>query len=98
MTPSAAPPLAMSDPLAEPDLDEDRLGVLPMRGPVPYLTDSELQARRLLGGTPPRHTVAWLHATSAEVARVAAHRGLVPSCWRVGETAVWSSARPTPMM
>jgi hypothetical protein len=65
-----------------------RLGVLPVAGPVPYLTDSEQEARRLLASPQPAGDLTWLHATSLEVARIAAHRGLGPSCWRSGDCCV----------
>lgn len=78
----------MSVPPPDGSVEDDRLGVLPTAGPVPYLTDSEEEARRLLAGAQSSRDITWLHATSVEVARIAAHRGLVPSCWRGGDCCV----------
>lgn len=67
---------------------DDQLGRLPLTGPLPYLTEREAHARQLQAGPHPSTTVRWLHATSLAVARVAAYRGLVPSCWRGGDACV----------
>lgn len=78
----------MCVPRSESHVGEDRLGVLPTAGPVPYLTDSELEARRLLAGAQPTREVVWYHATSVDVTQIAAHLGLVPSCWHGGDCCV----------
>jgi hypothetical protein len=69
-------------------MDHDRLGVLPLVGPVPYLTAVEEEARRLLVAPQPATNSTWWHATSVEVARIATRYGLVPSCWRGGDCCV----------
>jgi hypothetical protein len=78
----------MSVPPPDAGFEDERLGVLPCAGPVPYLTDSEEEARTLLAAAQPDEDVVWVHATSIDVARIVAHRGVVPSCWRGGDCCV----------
>jgi hypothetical protein len=78
----------MSSPRSDTSSADDQLGVLPLAGPVPYLTLSKRRARTLLLG--PRPTVAstWVHATSVDNALTASRHGLIPSCWRGGDACV----------
>jgi hypothetical protein len=78
----------MSELPPDVEIDGHELGTLPLVGPVPYLTDSEQEARAMLAGPHPRERTRWLHATSREVAVIAAHQGLIPSCWHGGHGCV----------
>jgi hypothetical protein len=71
------------------------LGVLPLAGPVPYLTLSAHRARTLMHGPRPTIASTWVHATSIDGAVAAAHYGLIPSCWHGGDgCVVFGSSAP----
>jgi len=78
----------MSSPPSDRSPAEVELGVLPLAGPVPYLTLSERRARTLLLGPRPTTASTWVHATSIDGAIAAACEGLIPSCWRGGDGCV----------
>jgi hypothetical protein len=78
----------MSESRSDAQRDASELGILPLLGPVPYLAESDREARALLAGPCPSERTLWLHATSCEVALIAAHQGLIPSCWHGGDGCV----------
>lgn len=70
-------------------------GTFPDDGPIPYLTDDpaaalDLLGRRQLG----RKSGRWFHGTYDDAIGAIAVSGLIPSCWRGGDTcAVFGAAR-----
>jgi hypothetical protein len=78
----------MSESQSDIQRDAYEPGILPLLGPVPYLTESDREARAMLAGPCPSEPTVWLHATSCEVALIAAHQGLIPSCWHGGHGCV----------
>jgi hypothetical protein len=63
----------------------DRNGAFPRDRPLTYLHLTEAEVRALRAQAPPPE-VTWFHATSEEAACAAALYGLVPSCWRGGDS------------
>lgn len=60
-------------------------GAFPAAGPVVYLAQDAESARAMLAGRRAGYA-QWFHATCLDGAIQAAHRGLIPSCWRGGDT------------
>lgn len=62
------------------------LGAFPSPGPITYLDLDldEMETMLRLGPFPP--LARWYHATTAEVAARAMVEGLIPSCWRGGDS------------
>jgi hypothetical protein len=65
--------------------DFERLGAFPVAGPVVYLPGDPDELRRVLTGPYPSPR-RWFHATYEHVAVAACQQGLVPACWRGGDS------------
>jgi hypothetical protein len=71
-------------------------GVFPVLGPVAYLTDDEMTARRMLAERPFPIRRTWWHVTYSEHLTSVLTTGLIPSCWWGGDTcAVFGTDSPT---
>lgn len=75
-------------PMSAPSDEVGSVGCFPAAGPVPYLTDDPRVAAEFLQQASAEPVRTWWHITYEYLLPQVATTGLIPSCWRGGDSCV----------